>query len=38
MEILEIFKYDLGNESANIHPSHVCDPCWRKLEHYKKKG
>ena len=36
MKILEIFNYDLENDSVNIHPSHVCDPCRRKLEHYKK--
>ena len=36
MEIFEIFNYDLGNDDVNIHPSHVCDPCRRKLEHYKK--
>ena len=36
MEIFEIFNYDLGNDSVNIHSSHVCDPCPQKLEHYKK--
>ena len=38
IEILEIFNYSLENDSVNIHPSHVCDPCRRKLEHYKKRN
>ena len=37
IEIFEILNYDLGNDNVNIHPSHVCDPYWRKLEHYKKR-
>ena len=36
MEIFEIFNYELRNDDINIHPLHACDPCRRKLEHYKK--
>ena len=38
MKILEIFNYDFGNDSVNIHLSHVCDPCRRENWSITKKA
>ena len=36
-EIKEIFRYDLNNDIASVHPEFICNTCRRKLQNYQKE-